>query len=179
MNVLSILCQRCGAPLHVADESVRFITCAHCATPLEIVRQATQSHSRILEQIQESSSESAKTLRLIALQNELEQLDRDWHGVEHLVSGALVDWKASPGTAFMNLLIGFFILPALCVVVATSGLTRLVFLGLAAAGMGYFFVQAYHKSAREIKEIARFENAHHQRRQSLLNAIQKAKQEVL
>ena len=48
MNVMSILCQRCGAPLQIADESVRFVTCAHCGTPLEIVREATQAHSRIM-----------------------------------------------------------------------------------------------------------------------------------
>ena len=51
MKIIPVLCQRCGAPLDVADESVRFVTCAHCSTPLEIVREATQSHSRILEQI--------------------------------------------------------------------------------------------------------------------------------
>ncbi|MBL9133445.1 MAG: zinc ribbon domain-containing protein [Verrucomicrobiaceae bacterium] len=78
MNTISVLCQQCGAPLEIADESVRFVTCAHCNTPLEIVREATQTHSRILEQIQATTTESAKTLKVIELQNDLERLDRDW-----------------------------------------------------------------------------------------------------
>ena len=78
MKIIPVLCQRCGAPLDVADESVRFVTCAHCNTPLEIVREATQSHSRIIEEIHAATTESAKTLKVIELQNDLERLDRDW-----------------------------------------------------------------------------------------------------
>lgn len=78
MNIIPVLCQRCGAPLEVADASVRFVTCAHCSTPLEIVREATQTHSRIIEEIHAAATESAKTLKVIELQNDLERLDREW-----------------------------------------------------------------------------------------------------
>lgn len=78
MKIIPVLCQRCGAPLDVADESVRFVTCAHCSTPLEIVREATQSHSRILEQIQKTAEEHGQRLEIIELQNDIERLDRDW-----------------------------------------------------------------------------------------------------
>jgi len=78
MKIIPVLCQRCGAPLDVADESVRFVTCAHCSTPLEIVREATQSHSRILEEIQKTAEEHGKRLEVIELQNDIERLDRDW-----------------------------------------------------------------------------------------------------
>jgi hypothetical protein len=78
MKIIPVLCQRCGAPLDVADESVRFVTCAHCSTPLEIVREATQSHSRILEQIQAATEDHGRRLEVIELQNDLERLDHDW-----------------------------------------------------------------------------------------------------
>jgi len=39
-KIIPVLYQRCGAPLDVADKSVRFVTCAHCSPPLEIVREA-------------------------------------------------------------------------------------------------------------------------------------------
>ncbi len=77
MKILPVLCQRCGAPLEVADETVRFVTCAHCSTPLEIVRDATQSHSRILEEIQAVTAEHSRRLEVIELQNDLERLDRE------------------------------------------------------------------------------------------------------
>ena len=78
MTIIPVLCQRCGAPLEVADQTVRFVTCAHCNTPLEIVREATQSHSRILEQIQAATEDHGRRLEVIELQNDLERLDRDW-----------------------------------------------------------------------------------------------------
>ncbi|MBL9180811.1 MAG: hypothetical protein JNN17_01620 [Verrucomicrobiaceae bacterium] len=78
MKIIPVVCQRCGAPLDVADESVRFVTCAHCSTPLEIVREATQSHSRILEQIQAVTEDHSRRLEVIELQNDLEKLDQDW-----------------------------------------------------------------------------------------------------
>lgn len=87
MNVLSILCQRCGAPLQIADESVRFVTCAHCGTPLEIVREATQAHSRILEQIQAATQDHSRRLEVVELENELLQLDKEWATVRERLCG--------------------------------------------------------------------------------------------
>jgi hypothetical protein len=119
MNVLSILCQRCGAPLQIADESVRFVTCAHCGTPLEIVREATQAHSRILQQIHAATAENTKTLKVIELQNDLELLDREWAATkEHLCgrnpkTGELND---GPSTGCMPL----------GVLLAVGGLTLIV-----------------------------------------------------
>jgi len=95
MKIIPVLCQRCGAPLDVADESVRFVTCAHCSTPLEIVREATQSHSRILEQIQAATQDHGRRLKVIELQNELSRLDRDWNTYRERACGRNKDGSIS------------------------------------------------------------------------------------
>lgn len=87
MNVLSILCQRCGAPLQIADESVRFVTCTHCGTPLEIVREATQAHSRILQQIQTATQDHSRRLEVVESENELLQIDKEWATVRERLCG--------------------------------------------------------------------------------------------
>jgi hypothetical protein len=78
MTAIPVLCQQCGSPLEIPDESVRFITCGHCATPLEIVRMQSQTHSRIMQEIHSATTTSAQTLKVIEVQNDLERLDRDW-----------------------------------------------------------------------------------------------------
>jgi len=87
MNILSILCQRCGAPLQIADEGVRFVTCGHCGTPLEIVRESSQAHSRILEQIQAATEDHGRRLEVVELENELLQLDKEWEAVRERLCG--------------------------------------------------------------------------------------------
>lgn len=87
MKIIPVVCQRCGAPLELADESVRFVTCAHCSTPLEIVREATQSHSRISEQIQAATQDHSRRLEIVELESELLQLDKQWETVRERLCG--------------------------------------------------------------------------------------------
>jgi hypothetical protein len=77
MNVKKVCCQGCGADLEV-DESIRFVTCNFCGSKLEIVHDATTTHSRLLEKIGEKTERMSEDLRVIRLQNEIEQLDREW-----------------------------------------------------------------------------------------------------
>ncbi len=77
MNVRKLCCQGCGADLEV-DEGIRFVNCNYCGARLEIVRDATTTHSRLLDQIEKRTGEMAKDLKVIRLQNDLEQLDREW-----------------------------------------------------------------------------------------------------
>ena len=77
MSVKKLCCQGCGADL-VVDEGIRFVTCNYCGARLEIVRDTTTTHSRMLDQIEKRTGEMAGDLKVIRLQNELEQLDREW-----------------------------------------------------------------------------------------------------
>lgn len=77
MTVKKLCCQGCGADLEV-DESIRFVNCNYCGARLEIVRDATTTHSRLLDQIEKRTGEMAEDLKVIRLQNDLEQLDREW-----------------------------------------------------------------------------------------------------
>lgn len=77
MNVRKLCCQGCGADLEV-DDSIRFVNCNYCGARLEIVRDATTTHSKLLDKIERRTGEMAGDLKIIRLQNELEQLDREW-----------------------------------------------------------------------------------------------------
>lgn len=77
MKVKAVCCQNCGADLEV-DESIRFVTCNFCGSKLEIVHESTTTHSRLLEEIGEKTDRMSEDLKVIRLQNELEQIDREW-----------------------------------------------------------------------------------------------------
>lgn len=73
----AVSCQNCGAPLEVTD-AVRFITCIHCHSRLEIVRAPSHLHTTLLQDIHKQSASTQSSLQIIELQNELERLDREW-----------------------------------------------------------------------------------------------------
>jgi hypothetical protein len=74
---VAVSCENCGAPLRVSD-AVRFVTCVHCHSRLEIVRSPSHLHARLLEDIHEQSADAQASLQIIELQNEVERLDREW-----------------------------------------------------------------------------------------------------
>ena len=77
MNTLSLTCQKCGAPLAVA-EGLRFVTCNYCHSQLEIVRNESSTHTQLLESLDRRSAEIVENLEVIKLQNALDQIDREW-----------------------------------------------------------------------------------------------------
>lgn len=77
MNVTKVCCQGCGADLQI-DESVRFVTCNYCHARLEVVHDATVTHTRQLDKIEKTTDQLANKVRVLELQNDLEQLDREW-----------------------------------------------------------------------------------------------------
>ena len=77
MKVTKICCQGCGADLQI-DETIRFVTCNYCNARLEIVHDATVTHTRQLDQIARTTHQLANNLQVIELQNDLERLDREW-----------------------------------------------------------------------------------------------------
>jgi hypothetical protein len=77
MKITKVCCQGCGADLQV-DESVRYVTCNYCHARLEVVHDTSVTHTRLMEQIHESTQRMAGNLGVIELQNDLERLDREW-----------------------------------------------------------------------------------------------------
>ena len=77
MNTVSLTCQKCGAPLAVA-EGVRLVTCNYCQSQLEIVRDESSTHTQLLENLDRRSAEIVENLGVIKWQNQLEHLDREW-----------------------------------------------------------------------------------------------------
>lgn len=76
-SALTVRCQSCGAPLQVSD-GIRFITCNYCKAELELVRDASATHTRLLETLQADTRQVRGSLRILEIQNEIERLDRDW-----------------------------------------------------------------------------------------------------
>jgi len=74
---MKLCCQGCGADLQVTEE-VRFVTCNYCQSKLEIVRDASVTHTRVLEKLERTTERIAGNLRVIELQNDLERFDREW-----------------------------------------------------------------------------------------------------
>ena len=77
MKITKVCCQGCGADLEV-DESIRYVTCNYCHARLEVVHDASVTHTRQLADIARNTGEMADRIKLLELQNDLERLDREW-----------------------------------------------------------------------------------------------------
>lgn len=77
MNVLSLTCNHCGAPLQVPEET-RFLTCQFCSSQLEVQHAGNAVYTQVLQAIDQRTAAMAKDIDEIKRHNELEQLDRDW-----------------------------------------------------------------------------------------------------
>lgn len=76
-KAVKVCCQGCGADLQLAD-GIRFLTCNFCGSRLEVVRDPTTTHTRLLDEIHRKTENMEGRLRVIELQNEIELLDRNW-----------------------------------------------------------------------------------------------------
>lgn len=76
-HVIKLCCQGCGSDLEV-DENVRFLTCNYCQSKLEVVRDVSVTHTRVLEKLERTTDRIAGNLKVIELQNDLARVDREW-----------------------------------------------------------------------------------------------------
>ena len=76
-KIVSVNCNHCGATLEV-DDKTRFVTCNYCHSRLEIQHTASAVFTQVLERIEEQTGQIAGNLKVIAMQNDLDQLDREW-----------------------------------------------------------------------------------------------------
>lgn len=84
METLSVRCNHCGAPLQVSD-ATRFVTCQFCQSSLEVKRTESSIFTEEVAKIAANTGKMAESLEVIALQNEIEKLDREW-GIEQMSS---------------------------------------------------------------------------------------------
>jgi len=99
MELESLTCNHCGAPLKV-PESANFVTCNHCSTQLAIRRTDSVTFTQRLGEIAEKTDRLVEVVTQLARENKIASLDRRWelekqrymsvdkHGRAHLPSEA-------------------------------------------------------------------------------------------
>jgi hypothetical protein len=175
MTVKKLCCQGCGADLEV-DEGIRFVNCNYCGARLEIVRDATTTHSRLLDKIDQRTGEMADDLKVIRLQNELEQLDREWEAdrSKYLTRDkhGNVSEPSSVGAVVGGVvMIGFGIL-WMSVTASMNAPGIFPFFGLLFIG---FAIYAMVSSMSKAQGLSDSESGYRMKREQLLSAIKSAK----
>jgi hypothetical protein len=74
---VGVNCNRCGATLEV-DEHTRFVTCNYCHSRLAIQRTDSAVFTEVLANLEAQTGKIAESLKVMTLQKDLEQLDREW-----------------------------------------------------------------------------------------------------
>lgn len=136
METLSVRCNHCGAPLQVSG-TTRFVTCQFCQSSLEVKRTDNSIFTEEVARIADNTGKMAESLEVIALQNEIEKLDREL-GLDHMISVK----KRGAGAAgkVMGVMFGLFF-TVVCILMATgfskagAGIFTIVPLGMSAFGI--------------------------------------------
>ena len=77
MELTSISCGNCGAPLQVPP-AARFVTCNHCRSQLAVKHSDTVTYTEKLEELDERTEELQEEVERLRYQSELARIDRDW-----------------------------------------------------------------------------------------------------
>jgi len=110
METVSVRCNHCGAPLEVGRQT-RFVTCEFCKSHLEVKRTESSIFTEEVERIARNTDQMAESLEVIALQNEIAQLDREWmalHGNGAANDGQQAGPSSTAGGWFGMIFVVFF-----------------------------------------------------------------------
>ena len=77
MEIVSLRCNHCGAPLEVGA-ATHYVVCQFCHSQLAVKRSGSSAYTEVLGKIARQTEQMAVNLKVIELQNELERLDRKW-----------------------------------------------------------------------------------------------------
>lgn len=89
-DLIQLSCNACGAPLEVGPNA-KFVTCNHCSTRLAVRRTESASFTEALENLAESTGRLTTQMDRIAVQNDIERLDREFESkYGHLPGSASV-----------------------------------------------------------------------------------------
>jgi len=88
MELISLNCNGCGAPLDVAADA-RFAICGHCGARLAVKHSDTAASTELLEGIDRKTDAMTEQLSAIQRQHELERIDREWEREreQHMTTG--------------------------------------------------------------------------------------------
>ncbi|HYF49800.1 MAG TPA: hypothetical protein VEJ63_10365 [Planctomycetota bacterium] len=76
-TLISLSCNHCGAPLSIPEQT-KFVTCKHCNSRLQVEHSDSAYFTSVLDRVVEHTEAAAGELEIIRLQNDLEQIDREW-----------------------------------------------------------------------------------------------------
>jgi hypothetical protein len=167
MQIESVSCNNCGAPLDVGART-NFVTCGQCGSRLAIKRTESSLYTELLGKIDQKTDTMARHLAELRYHAELEKLDREW---EQEKQGFLTTDKSGNkheptiASAILGgvICIGFGLFFA---VVSSNIQAPFIFpvVGLGFAGFGVFLLIAGPSRAREYQ---RAQEAYRRRRDGL------------
>ncbi len=171
MQVESVSCNNCGAPLEVGI-STHYVTCGHCGSRLTIKRTGSSAFTETLEKLDQKADVMAEQLAELRYNAELERIDREWEQERQtFLTTDKRGNKHEPSTA--GGIIGAIILIAFGLFFAiTSGTMGAPALfpcaGVAFSGFGVFLMIAGPKRAGEFQRA----KASYQRRRAAVTVDQ-------
>lgn len=181
MELLSLNCQHCSAPLKVPADA-KFVTCTHCGSQLAVRRGGSVAWTETLDAIDERTERMAEQLDDLHRRSGLADLDRRWeaekerfyvtgeHGARHLpmrgasvIGGVMITVFGGIWTAIACAMGGFMAGNA----PGPFGVIGMLFplFGVAFVGFG-IAVSVY--SYRKAGEFERAEAAYRRERERLL-----------
>ena len=110
MELISLRCNHCGAPLDVKP-STRFVTCGFCRAQLAVHSSGNSCSTELLEELKQTTDMLVRDVAELKGDSELERLDRQWerrrqelmvtdkHGNAHIPNKAI----AIGGSVFVTL----------------------------------------------------------------------------
>ncbi len=174
MQITKVCCQGCGANLEV-DESIRFVTCNYCHARLEVVHDATTTHTKLLEALDQRTESMARDIKVLKLENELGRLDREWESVRqskmiHSKNGSVSepDSASATGAGIMAIVLGV----GWMIFAASMGASHSPLFGLLFIGVGIFIMISGNAKASEFQSLRSW---YQMRRGKLISEIQKEK----
>ncbi len=102
MEIESLSCNNCGAPLEVPT-SADFVTCGYCGSPLAVRRTPSAHYTELLERLEQHSDYLARRAEYLRLRDELEALDAEWRRERR--RHAIRNWRGSLQTPTRSYLI--------------------------------------------------------------------------
>ncbi|MES2476920.1 MAG: hypothetical protein V4640_14145 [Verrucomicrobiota bacterium] len=172
MKITKVCCQGCGADLEV-DETIRYVTCNYCHARLEVVHDASVTHTRQLADIARNTGEMAERIKLLELQNDLERLDREWASRRETLLVRNKDGHTSVPSSAASIIGGIFIIGfgLVWIVFASSMGAPSIFplFGIAFVGFAIFNMIT---GANKAATYQNLEAEHEMKRRSLIQRIE-------
>ncbi len=180
MELESITCNHCGAPLQVPS-TADYVTCNHCGSQLAVRRGGSVTFTEVVQQLSETTENLAQQVSKLRHQTELETLERQWEAERESFmvtnnTGAkrLPDESSSMLGGIITTVFGLF-WTVMAIGITSSapsfgvfGIAKLVFPAFGVLFIVFGIVSAA-RNSRKAREYKVAEQAYRRRRQRLLD----------